>query len=255
LRRVREIKMGNKKLYVVSSVHMGKDNRVNNLYKVAQVGEIRLKVLEALARQIRSGAFFCDGTFKSDARDFNKLIRHTISPEKLNEAAFNAYHKGDYEAYDQLRLVELFKVLRGEVCKFVWKATERGNPHKISYNAYKEVAEKGGYDIHKRMSSPEKVVLAKRIVRDINIRAVQIRDKRIVNNIVRNGLGENLLYVGKNHKLEELASLGLEWYRIDVDSHKGKYRVYGRLPSAFMNNVNKSLSRLYLTIEQKLEYV
>lgn len=244
-----------KKLYVVSSIHMGKDNRLNRFYKAAQVAEIRLKLLEALARQIGSGAFFCDGTFRSDAKEFSKLIRHTITPEKINQAAFDAYHEGKYEIYDQLRLVELFKILRGEGCNFVWNATETGNPHKISFNAYREVANKGGYDIHKRMSRSEKVALAKKIVADINIRAVQIRDKRIVSNIVKDGSRNNLLYVGKGHKLEELASSGLEWYRVDVDSYKGKYRIYGRLPSVFMNSVNNSLSGLYLTIEQKLEYV
>ncbi|MFH1332116.1 MAG: hypothetical protein ABIH63_02415 [archaeon] len=234
---------------------MGKNHRLNRLYKAAEVGQVRLSLVEALARQIKSGAFFCDSMFKKDTKDFNELVKTAMSPERVNLAALVTYEEGEYVIYDQLRFIELFIALRDEGYNFVFKATERGNPHKISFDAYKGVAEKGGYDIHKRMSRSEKVALAKKIVEDINIRAVQIRDKFIVRNIVKNGLDENILYVGKHHKLGDLASSGLEWYRVNADFYRGRYRVYGRLPSRFMNNMNNALSGLGLTLDQKLQYV
>lgn len=245
----------NKKLYVVASAHMAANHAYNRLFKVADVIEVRLKVIEALARTIKEGAFFCDSIFKHDAQDCNDLLESSLSSKDIRMAATSAYNEGDYEGYDQLRILELFKVLNKKSCNFEFRPTERLNHDKVEIMAFLKIVNSRKYNIRKRMSKAEEVALAKRIVWDMEYIAAVIRDESIVRNVVKNGLEENILYVGKRHRLETLSSSGLLWYRIDVDSYKGDNRVYGNIPSRFESNIFRALNSLGLTIEKKLEYV
>jgi len=243
-----------KKLYVVSSIHMGQNHRYNKLFKAADVVEVRLKVIEALARTVKEGAFFCDSMLSDGADFFNNALK-IYSREGIHLTAMNAYNEGDYETYDHLRILELLKVLNKRGCNFEFKSTEKVGYDKVQMVALKKIAHSGKYDIHKKRSRAEKVDLAKRIVWDWEAVALTMRDRGIVRNVLENGLDENILYVGKRHRLETLSSSGLLWYRIDVDSYKGRNRVYGTIPFHFKSNISRSFSKLDLTIDKKLEYV
>ncbi len=216
---------------------MGKHKKVNTKYKVENILEVRVKIIEALAKSIGSGAFFSDSIFKEDADEYNKILKNSsISSENIKEFAKEKYSQRNYMLYDLLKVLEMFKSLRSIGCYFKYRTTENKlNP--IRQEIFSKVYER--YCSTRRLGEKQIRIVIDGVHEKYNAK----RDKCIISNIKNRGLEENILYVGIGHKLEELESSGLEHYEINIKyikegrDRRGYILMEGKVPYYFEKNM------------------
>ena len=185
--------MERKRLYVISSLHLGYDREDNIRTKVEQTLETRLRLIESLSTSLGQGSYFSDGLYKG----LSDLLNHAIGDSldnlirKQNQELYDAGGKRFHE-YEIGKVAEIFARLRRKGITFEFKHTE---------------TKKG-----------------------ISSRGIDLRDFEMVKNIISNGSAENLLYVGSGHPLKYLEESGLEWYRIRIAALDDAVVATGSLP-------------------------
>lgn len=256
--------MENKNLYIVSSSHRHQRESVNIKYMIHDILETRLELIEALAKTIGRGSFFCEG-FTKDLCERTKMIFANCSPELIKRLADSAYLNSKYEKYEWLRFAGLSKELGKEGCQLDFKTTEKYSfeemkKDELMYDMMLDFISKSGKcdeisaSLESYKTREQESALLDKVFLDM-------RDCYIIENIVKESTEENILYIGSGHRLEQLKKTNLQSYRMEVDGmiEKGNHEItiIGSIPGRFKKNIESivKVSRDSMNIRQELAYL
>ena len=207
-----------KRLYVISSLHLSDDPIENSQFRLEEILEVRLRLIEALILKLGKGSYFSDGMYEFVARSLNNgLTRRTL--REIREANKRSYELGGdgFRMYDIGRVAESFKHLEGRGVKFRFRTTEDENGLR---------------------------------------RPLEERDAEIVASILRYGSRENILFAGIAHRLEPLYGSGLAWHHTSIVTSGDTILVGGDFPKELgpLKPLPKK-TKSGMSIEYILEYV
>lgn len=241
------------RLYIVSSPHYCSDEKANLELGVGDIQEVRLGIIGHLARTAGKGAYFSDGIGPKEAQIFNDILEDRSAEslgvvQKVSEKAYNDGGDG-LVMYDKFKTLELLKKLRLEGVSFEIKPTELYDCEELDFHFMKTLADEIRSGL--RFRTLEEAASYEKM------RRLKLRDEYIVRNISDYGEGENILFVGSEHKFDALPQSGIEWYRLEVDRDNQHIAVHGQIPERFRKRINgmqkATLSNVPIRLE--LQYV
>ena len=238
-----------KDLYIVS------EQNVPHL--ASEIREIRLKVIEAIARTIKNGGYFEEGISEEHASFYNAVLKSVDEGHLQGEGELTSGHEPEGESsvmHDMPKSVGLLKGLRKEGFNFDYKHTEdcpQEEGEKVDFflddlfedpelcilaeliaTAYPEVL--GDADKLLTLITKENEVLGEVMAELVRKRFLRSRDEQIVKNVEKKGEGRNILFVGLEHELETLHKCILvKAYRLDVRNVTDEIWITGRIPEEF----------------------
>ncbi|MFC1655386.1 hypothetical protein ACFL3C_00790 [Patescibacteria group bacterium] len=232
--------MESKKLYVISSLHQAEGQSWETIDKIENIREIRMLVIEAIARTIQTGGIFIDGSTAKDATEDNKIIdEESLDDIKSRNSIAFAMRYIDPKKFDIGKTYELFKCLRQDGLKFEFKHTEDCEMSEVM-EFYRPLIEADPefQEFIKTCKSQEE------FSEFIFKKFLELRDKRIINNIITNGEDENILFIGSDHELADLEASQLDFYRVEVSMNVETVLITGKLPVKFESNLRKFVTEM-----------
>lgn len=227
---------------------------------IEDIREIRTCVIEAVARTVENGFFFDDGTTEEEASKINDALKKMTFDEFLTW--FASQHRGielnpfvsntqreNHRSINQIIFDEILRqdrvaFDRGKMYELLFRLAKEGLDIKLQKTEDYEEGKFEQFYIPLLQNDIEFQVLVVtsplREVGEISDRiANKIRDRIILQNILKAGSKENILYVGTNHKLEGIDSTQIDDYRVEISIDVGTVMVTGTLPEKFAEMMKK----------------
>jgi len=232
--------------------------------EVPSIVEARYKVIEGIAKVVKQGGFFYERMSPSWIEHTNDLIENT-SLSDVESRVQQALAHGQYNVADTYQGVALFNRLRQEGITFDFRLTEEGEDEIQVYEALPEVTGLSLAELDDRFPNMMELMIhlmqeTELSANDVNLllygEAAKRRDIEILENIRERGSEENILWVGRGHKLETISQTGLDWYRVDIDATNGNVQVSGNLPGRFEQTLTEIPTRLTYgrELEMRVEF-
>lgn len=237
-------------LYVVSSRHFSDNPEVNEAQNVAEILETRLEVIAGIARGAKEGTFFCDSVEEEMAASFNGLI--IGSPNTISKMIEEFYSGAPFDKmYDYARTTALLCSLRQEGINFLFAPTEDGFFEEMVQHYYNRI-----FPTHNHVQEFERRSNDPVFMEMVTGEMMRLRDESCLGNIQRYGSQENILFMGRDHKLSCLLQFPLDWYKVNIDEANGAQKVAGFLPLRFEGHMKISPeTKSGKPVEVKINYI